>query len=172
MTKAKTKPINIVDQMLPLIAETVQEWKNEHTGQRLKDRVKRLLNEHSEEVTMKLLGFNASWNKWEIDHCNGRSGESAAGDFIRKHQSEAIHEWLTTVCLPVLDEKTKAQFQKQANQLYKETILYGLRKTVEQKAQKDLDALLKVVTTSDQVDNYIKTMQLLTSQEISHASEN
>ena len=158
-----TKPINVLDQALPMILEAVQEWKNENSSSKIKDRVKRLLDANSKEVTMKLLGFNDRLGRWEIDHCNGRSGESAAGDFIRKTQSEAVKDWLTNVCLPELDDKTKAQFKKQAKQIYQETILRGLRDSVQMRAKVDLDLLVKEITTSNQIDNYLKTMQLLSS---------
>ena len=159
-----TKPINIVDQMLPLIAEAVDTWRQENSAAKLKARVKTLLDKNSREIVLKLLGFIDHWDRWEIDHCNGRSGESAAGDFIRKTQSEAINEWLTTVCLPELDEKTKAKFKKAANQMYQEHILRGLRKTVEQRAQANLDKLIASLTTSEQIDNYIKTMELISQE--------
>lgn len=155
------KPINVVDQLLPLIAEAVEDWRKNNSTANLKERVKKLLDNNSQEVTLKLLGFKNNWGRWELDHCNGRSGESAAGDFIRNTQSEAVNEWLATVCLPELDAKTKAKFKKEANTLYRECILRGLRKTVEQRAQEDLDKLLKVLTTSEQIDNYIKTMELI-----------
>ena len=158
-----TKPINVLDQALPMILEAVQEWKDANCSDKIKDRVKKLLDANSKEVTMKLLGFNDHWGKWEIDPCNGRSGESAAGDFIRKTQSEAVKDWLTNVCLPELDDKTKAQFKKQAKQIYQETILRGLRDSVQMRAKVDLDLLVKEITASNQIDNYLKTMQLLSS---------
>ena len=125
--------------MLPLLAEAVDDWRKENSTANLKARVKTLLDNNSQEIILKLLGFNNHRGRWELDHCNNRSGDSAAGDFIRKTQSEAVNEWLTTVCLPELDTATKAKFKKEANTLYRECILRGLRKTVEQRAQEDLN---------------------------------
>ena len=117
---------------------------------------------------MKLLGFNDRWGKWELDHCNGRSGESAAGDFIRKYQTEAIQEWLKTVCLPELDVKTKAQFKREAKAEYVDHIYRGLRNAAQERANADLQELLNELTSSDQLDAYFKTMKLLNPSGESH----
>lgn len=58
-------------------------------------RVRALLNHHVQEIVVKLLGFDHHWGEdWELDHCNGRSGESAAGDWLRKRAGEAVDAWL------------------------------------------------------------------------------
>lgn len=156
-----TKPIKPLDAILPLIAEAVSEWQAEHSPEVIKAKIKKLLDTNSKEVVLKLLGFNNNWDKWELDHCNGRSGESAAGDFIRKYQSEAIKEWLQTVCLPELDNKTKAQFKKDTQDEYRSCMYSKLRELARQRANEDLKLLIDELASTDQLDAYIKTMKLL-----------
>ena len=97
-----TTKINVIDDAIPIIAEAVAEWKIRNSEEVLKRRVHALLDESSNEVVMKLLGFKESWGKWELDHCNGRSGNSPAGEYLKNAQQGAIAEWLKTAALPKL----------------------------------------------------------------------
>lgn len=154
-------PLNPIDELLPVIAQAVQEWRRDNSATQLKNSVKRLLDDNSKEITLKLLGFNNTWGRWELDHFNGRSGNSAAGDFLRSVQNEAIQEWLSTVCLPKLEVKITQEIKTQAAREYKRLVLQELSSTLRQQAQMDVKKLLQDLAVSDQIGNYIKTMQLL-----------
>lgn len=79
----------------------------------IKDEVTRVLNANVQEITAKLLGFDNRWfYKWELDHCNGRAGNSAAGDYLRKHANDAITEWLSSVQLPPMSPALKGALKK------------------------------------------------------------
>ncbi len=109
-----TQPINPLDELLPVIAQAVADWQAIHTPDAIKKRVTKLLDESREEIVFKLLGFDKSWEgKWKLDHCNARSGESAAGDYLRNVQADAIKEWLSTIPLPTISPKMLADFKKQ-----------------------------------------------------------
>lgn len=153
--------INPIDSVLPIVAQAVAEWKSANSEEKIKAKVKELLDSKSEEVTLKLLGFNNSWGKWEVDHCNGRSGESAAGDFIQQVQQTAIKEWLSQVVMPELDEKMKKAILKDVNAEVKRSISYRMQELAKRKADEHMNKLLSDICVSDHIDNYLKTMKLL-----------
>lgn len=56
-------------------------------------RVQKEIDRQFEDLLAKLFGMNNRWDYWEVDHCNGRAGESFLGDGIRiliKQRSEAF----------------------------------------------------------------------------------
>lgn len=72
-----------------------EKWVKENEKD-IADRVRRMLDSKLEEVVVKLLGFKTDWDgQWEVDNCNGRSGESAAGDWLRESAQGAVKKWLT-----------------------------------------------------------------------------
>lgn len=62
---------------------------------KIEKQISSMLDRRLEEVVAKLLGFNNSWGRWEVDNCNGRDGNSAAGDWLREKAANAVKEWLT-----------------------------------------------------------------------------
>ena len=157
-------PINPVDELLPAIAAAVSEWKIKNTADTIKHSVTKMLNKSSEEVVMKLLGFNNRWDSgYELDHCNGRSGNSAAGDFIRSANELAVKEWLAQVAMPTLDTKTKNRLLKAANHEYEDHLLRQVREAVRKRADADATLIINEISNSTHVDKYIKTMKLISS---------
>lgn len=150
-----------VDSILPHIAAAVAEWKAEHTGEKIKETVINLLNKESKQIVLKLLGFSESWGKWEVDHYNGRGGQSAAGDYLTKVQQEAIQEWLKCAVMPTLDKATKASMQKSAQQEYTYNLNRLVREYAISQAEFDAKAVIQQLVASDQVGNYLKVMALI-----------
>ncbi len=171
-----TKPINVLDQalpideLLPIIAEAVNAWKKENSAERIKKRTKDLLEKNSQEITLKLLGFDTHWGRWEIDHCNGRSGNSAAGDFLRKTQAEAINEWLSSLSLTELSTTQLAEIKKSALDEYSRCIHKYVFEGVREKAKTVAQELIDAITQSNHIESYEKTLKLLMNQEITDAS--
>lgn len=56
-----------------------------------------ILDRRAETIVAKMLGFDNHFNGWEVDHCNGRAGESAAGNYLRRRVGNAVGEWLDKV---------------------------------------------------------------------------
>lgn len=150
-----------VDSILPHIAAAVAEWKAEHTEEKIKETVINLLNKESKQIVLKLLGFSESWGKWEVDHCNGRGGQSAAGDYLTKVQQEAIQEWLKGAVMPTLNKATKASMQKSAQQEYTYNLNRLVHKYAVSQAELDAKAVIQQLVASDQVGNYLKVMALI-----------
>lgn len=160
-----TEPINPLDTVLPYIASAVGKWKQENTEERIKATVTNLLNKESEEIMLKLLGFDNRYGKWELDRCNGRAGESAAGDYLRKNQQEAIQEFLKTVAMPALNAALKKNLVKSLADNYQDVLQRELRDLTYAKAKRDAADLIEAVVGSKQIDNYLKVMQLINPKE-------
>ncbi len=153
--------LNPIDELLPVIAQAVAAWKLNNTATVVKDKITHLLDANSKEITMKLLGFDNRWNAWELDHCNGRSGNSAAGDFLRSTQAEAIKEWLAQVSMPTLDTKTKNKLIKQAQATYEDYLGRAVRAAIERKATADADLVIAQLTQSQQIDKHLQVLKLI-----------
>lgn len=166
------QPTSPLDEILPVIAQAVADWKVAHTPDAIKKRVTKLLDESREEIIYKLLGFNKdSWDgKWSLDHCNGRSGESAAGDYLRQVQAEAIREWLAGIPMPTIPPKMLADFKKQYQTEFNQRVEYQLQRLITQEADKRAAELFKNISSSTQVDDFVKVMKLLSPEGSSHAS--
>lgn len=156
--------INPVDGVLEVIALAVEEWKLQNTPEHIKEQVTDLLNQNREQVTLNLLGLEKGWGKWTVDHCNGRNGNSAAGDYLRKVQQEAIEEWFTSMCMPVLSSKTKASIQKSMQEDYEHMFKQQLRRKISEMAERDATALVEKLSVSNQAENYLKVVKLLHPQ--------
>jgi hypothetical protein len=77
--------------------QAAQQWLAEHSAPgQIEQAVRARLDARLDVIVQKLLGFDcSSWGKdWELDHCNGRSGDSAAGDWLRKRVAAEAKEWL------------------------------------------------------------------------------
>ena len=161
-TNKKPELENPLDALIPSIAVAVEEWKITNTEEKIKSNVTNQLNKASDEITMKLLGFNNGWDgKWELDHCNGRSGESAAGDFIRKVQSEAIKEWLSSICMPKLSSVLKAKLKKEMQSEYNGYITRMVRSKIRDIADAHLTELVNSVVSTSKLDAYLQASKLI-----------
>lgn len=156
-----TTPVNPVDGLLAAIACAVEEWKGKNTAENIKKTVTDLLDSESKQLTLKLLGFDDRWGKWEVDHCNGRSGESAAGAYLRDIQKTAIQDWFEAVSMPTITPALKKQLGTQLQKTYEEQLAYSIRKAVVVQADADAQELVKQLTVSNQAENYLKVLTLL-----------
>ncbi len=160
-----TTPVNVIDSTIPIIANAVEEWKKKNTSALLTKRVTDLLNNNSETIVMKLLGFNVSYGeKWELDHCNGRSGNSAAGDYLREVQSNAIKEWLSKVQLPTLSDVAQKKLTAEMKYDYEHALKIAFSKLIIAKAEADAVLLMNELTESKQLDNYLAAMKLVSGE--------
>lgn len=160
--------INPIDRYIPVIAEAVDAWKAKNTPEVIRERIFALLDKHSEEITLKLLGFDKdSWGRkeWKLDHCNGRSGNSAAGDYLMSTQSTVIKEWLSKVQLPKLTPKLKAQLEKDLQSNYEHRAKTDVYSVAARRAEQDMTALVAQVVCSNKADNYVKAMALINAEE-------
>lgn len=164
MTKPKVREItNPVDDALTVIAATVEAWKAKNTPEAIERKTLELLNANSEEIVNKLLGFKKdSWDKkWELDHCNGRSGNSAAGDYLKNVQAETIRKWLSNVPLPELSQRVIKELTKEMESAYVDAYRQQLEALTVEKANEDAKAAFDKLTNKDFQNNYFKTLALI-----------
>lgn len=105
--------------------------------------VRAMLDRRVQEVVAKLLGFGTRYgdgDEWKVDHCNGRSGESAVGDWLRERSGAAVHQWLTEQAgkLPDLPAKAVADLRAE----YRDALKGELHRLVREKAVADARAEL------------------------------
>lgn len=62
------------------------------------------------EVTMKLLGLDNRWGKWEVDHCNGRT--SPITEYLASEGCDLIKAWVNEAVKEVFTTAYKDRFMK------------------------------------------------------------
>lgn len=158
-TEMVEKPL---DSILPVIAAAVAEWKVENNPERIRKTVIDALNAQSTSITRQLLGFEKGWDsEWRVDHCNGRAGNTAVGDYFRQVQSQAIKEWLETVKMPELTPTFKKKLASEMRNEYESYLRSTARDLAIQVAKKDAATLVDQICSSDRLENYLKTMALI-----------
>lgn len=107
------------------------------------------------EVTMKLLGLDNRWGKWEVDRCNGRTSPvteylaSEGRDLIKAWVNEAVNEVFTTTYKDKFMKDCKAALVRDLKDLsdyktreYTESVVSGIRMALMEDAAKELRAEL------------------------------
>ena len=81
------------NELKELYEEGIAEWvaKEGNPGE-VKGHIKRLLDQGRDQILFGLMGFRKSWDKWEVDHCNGR--EPAVSQMLKSHVKQGLEEWL------------------------------------------------------------------------------
>lgn len=119
------------------------QWMNEAEVE-IETKIRRMLDRRLQEIVGKLMGFDTRWGDWELDHCNGRAGESAAGDWLRSQAGEAVKAWLSEQAgnLPPLPKNAAKALQKS----YTDRLLDEAESLLKRKAQEDAAALVAGLT--------------------------
>jgi hypothetical protein len=87
-----------MEKLIEEIATKAREaWVAENvTNNKITRLVTSKLESASNKILMKLLGFDSRYgNEWDLDHCNGRSGNSPIGQEVKKLVQGSIDEWMS-----------------------------------------------------------------------------
>lgn len=156
------KPLNGI---LNYVLKGVMDWQAKNTEQHIKKAVHERLDKARDTIVLKLLGFNASSfvGTWELDHCNGRAGESAAGQYLRKVQSEAIQKWLEQIEIPdvKLPGTVIAKLRRNMRNEYESKLLQNMYALALKYAEADAESMFDEITKADRLHNIQKLMDLL-----------
>lgn len=152
---------NPIDDLLPEVAASVEKWRGNNTPQQLERQIFSRLDKERDQIVLKLLGFAPEYGGYQLDHCNGRSGNSAAGEFLVKAQSEAIKNWLSTTVMPTLTEDRRETILKSMSQHYESLFREGLKKAIAEKATADIKAVMDAVAKSNNIDKYLRVLGLI-----------
>lgn len=158
------KPLNGI---LNYVLKGVMDWQAKNTEQHIHKAVHERLDKARDTIVLKLLGFNASSfeGTWELDHCNGRNGESAAGQYLRKVQSEAIQKWLEQIEIPEvkLPATVLKRLRKNMVAEYESKLRQNMYALALKYAEADAKSMFDEITKADQLHNIQKLMDLLGS---------
>lgn len=132
-----------LDKVYIWVNQAVQEWLKKNDEKKIKRDVEIRLDKHRNEIIHKLLGFNDRWGQWEVDHCNGRAGNSAAGDFLRRHAQDKIEAWFKSqIDFPALPEKAIIDAQAEYMRELKNQLFVNVKHKAKIDAQKIIDDIV------------------------------
>jgi len=154
-----------VADLIPVFHTAIKNWNEQNTPEKVTQDVFDTLNADKDKILAQLLGFSNRWGKWELDHCNGRAGNSAAGDFLREVQQQAVNEWLSTVAMPTLSSTQLNQIKSSCAAEYKDTFTKTIKRAVVARAEADAKDLVKQLSDSMSAENYIQLMTLIAPKE-------
>lgn len=127
-----------------IIQETVDE---------VRDEFKNNLKKHLKEISLRILGFENRWNKWEVDSCNGRRSE------ISEMLSEEVKEYFKSTIKEdvILSDKETTELKKVYKdkfiQEYKSYIMMNARDEAKRIAKQHLNELV-AETMKDHIDEF------------------
>ena len=151
-----------LDKVIADISTAMHEWSIEQ-AKTITDKVHRRLDQHRDEVLMKLMGFDKSYGGgWAIDHCNGRNGNSVISDFLKDSQREAVQEWLSQITLPTMTPAFKAKIQKELQRTYENEVSSHTYSMAKAKAHKDINDFMATVFPATLVEKHLQMQALLT----------
>ena len=156
---------NINTEIVQLIDTAIDKWLAVNTPEEITKSVNSTLDKHKDEITLKLLGFDKSYGDrvWKLDHCNGRAGNSPAGDYLKETQSVVVKQWLDKVPLPELTPTQLSRLSIDFGDVYLRALKKSLTALVETKAKEDSQKLLDEIINTDSIENYLKTKALIQS---------
>ena len=79
------------------------------------------LNAQKRAVTLRLLGLDDKWGKWEVDHCNGR--ESPITEYLVKESEGAIRKWVNEAVQETLTTEFQAKVMRDAKAAIKKEVM-------------------------------------------------
>lgn len=157
--------VNPIDDLLDHIALAIERWKAENTPETIEKKVRQLLDKNSDEVVMKLLGFDNHWGNWEIDKANGKNTATQAGQYMAALHQEAIKNWFSQVKLPALPSKVIKSIEQDARRAYEYELKNKASELARVAATTHATQLVTEFTSSRQVENRLKLMALLEPKE-------
>ena len=163
--KAIPDPITMQDalqSLVPIINGAIHEWLQKQNPEAIRKKVFDTLEAAKDEVAPKLMGFNkGSFGRgWEIDHCNGRAGESSIGDYMKKHQAKGIQQFIDQLELAKLRPFNATEIQVLRKE-YREIVIRETSQAIRARAERDANHLVNQLSTDDLVSAIQKTQQLL-----------
>ena len=123
--------------------ESMAKWKAENlTPEAIAEHVRSTLNKYRSQVLLQLMGFKYDhWgNKLEVDSCNGRAGESIAGDFLKQTALQQVQDWIAKQIaaddgLLKLTKKEQTELRAAYRSVFKDYIRYRLKESAEKSAK-------------------------------------
>lgn len=153
-----------IEQLFPAIHLATQDWIAKNNPEHIKARVAAKLDKSSDEIIMKLLGFDCSYmtnNVYKLDHCNGRSGNSTAGDYLKTQQEAAVKEWLYQIEMPKLSPELKASIEADMQERFNRDIRNKAYEMTQNVLAKQMKVIEEHFANSNIIEKLEATAKLL-----------
>lgn len=133
--KFENELYEIVGNYEATIIDTLNENKKD-----LKERIEKQLNDAEKKIVMHLLGFRTKdyAKDFEIDHCNGRSGNSPIGQELFNDIKETVMPWVKEIRKVQPTKKELNNFKKD----YKNHLLREIKQSIWSKANADAEEIV------------------------------
>lgn len=163
MTVESDKIREHAETMFHVMTDAINDWIAANPPENLAKEVTEWLNRNKKDITCHLLGFDRSWGEWRVDHCNGRAGESAVGDYLRMTASKSIKDWFDSMPLPKIEGDVAKAFEKEALEVYRREYNTQLRELVTKQAKEDAENVMRKVgeDMSTIIENHMKITALI-----------
>ena len=140
-----------LDEYKKAVEKAVKDILTETSGENIPARVRHMLDSRHQDIIAKLLGMSDHWNRWEVDHCNGRVGESAAGDWLRAQAGSGVAEWLTAQAgnLPELPKSAIKSLRSEYLNTLERLVRVELTSRAEAEARRQVEAILADITDAE-----------------------
>lgn len=111
------------------------------TPDSLATEISAMLTKERREIVLKLLGFDNSWGRLEVDHCNGRDKDSIIGRYLRDQAKPIVTAWMEKEIRPIFEAKARerladAQVRRAVERDFVERFSYHLRANIEREAER------------------------------------
>jgi hypothetical protein len=148
MTQNKPAPVPLQDRLLEARESMHErffaafEKANEaFTPSSLATEISAMLTKERREIVLKLLGFENSWGKLEIDRCNGRDKESIVGRYLRDQAEPIVTAWMEKEIRPIFEAKARERLannavRKAVERDFVERFSYHLRANINREAER------------------------------------
>ena len=160
MTEKKPQPTmqDIAAQLRDKFIEAAGKTANDVDMSAVTMEVVRDLNASKREVTLKLLGLDNRWGKWEVDHCNGR--KSPVGELIDDACTELITQWVNDTIEEVLTTEMRLKTKKHIKDAFLKEIAdrnsYKTRELISNYANSFVATIVKEVKDEFEIELGIK----------------
>jgi hypothetical protein len=102
------------------------------------------VNKKLEECVAQILGFDARWNKWEVDHCNGRN--SCIGGFIGAHAqtiaTQEAQKIITSKFIKKVIKEAEEAVRKDWAERYRDELREHVWKKLRERVVKDAEEIV------------------------------
>lgn len=105
-------PKEIAEKMRAKFIEAASATANDVVADQVVESITDDLNKQKREVTLRLLGLDNRWGKWEVDHCNGR--ESPITKYLTAQAANVIAAWVNDAVKEVLTTEMQAKIMRDA----------------------------------------------------------
>jgi hypothetical protein len=118
-------PQEIAEVIKAKFVTAATEVANDAHGESVAQEIVKDLNAQKRDVTLRLLGIDNRWGKWEVDHCNGR--ESPITKLLAEQSQDVIRGWVNEAVQEVLTTELKSKAMNDAKKALKKEIEQQVR---------------------------------------------